>query len=202
VNKAITQGNKLDDPQGSIATYDELLERYGERDQPALQEQCAKALHNKGWIFGSLGDLPRSITYFDELLSRYGHSDSPTIQEQCQSALVNTSEFLLIIGQNEQAISRIEKVLGSSSYQNQESAIMVFFLWLAKANISEKDVLVSIQQLSPEVEFTWGWNDIRPLINKLSGSKKNKAECFIAYFEQHQNIAVLEACLKFCTEGQ
>ena len=72
---------------------------------------------------------------------------------------------------------------------------MPFLLWLAEADTTQDDVLAAIRSLSLEVEFTWGWDEIRPLVDKLSEPRKTQAECFIAFFEQHHDIAQLESCL-------
>ena len=68
----------------------ELLERYGESDLPAVQEQCAMALVNKAITQGNQLDDPQgSIATYDDVLERYGESDLPAVQEQCAKALVN-----------------------------------------------------------------------------------------------------------------
>lgn len=72
---------------------------------------------------------------------------------------------------------------------------MNFLLWLAEADTTQDDVLAAIRALSAEVEFSWGWDDIRPLVDKLPEPRKTQAECFIAFFEQHHDIAQLESCL-------
>ena len=72
---------------------------------------------------------------------------------------------------------------------------MHFLLWLAAADTTRDDVLAAIHALSPEVEFSWGWDDIRPLVDKLPEPRKTQAECFIAFFELHHDIAQLESCL-------
>ena len=86
----MTLGEKLNDPQGEVAVYDSLLQRFGESDLPAVQEQCATALVNKGVTLGEKLDDPQgAVAVYDSLLQRYGESALPAVQEQCATALVN-----------------------------------------------------------------------------------------------------------------
>lgn len=48
VNKGLTQG-MLDQPEAELATYEELLRRFGDDTDPALREQLALALNNRGF---------------------------------------------------------------------------------------------------------------------------------------------------------
>ena len=73
---------------------------------------------------------------------------------------------------------------------------MPFLLWLAEADATPQDVLAALRTLSPEVQFTWGWDDLRPLVEKLPEPRKTQAECFITLFGQHHDIATLEQCLE------
>ena len=194
VNKGWTLANKLNDPQGAVTVYD-MLHRYGDSALPAVQEQCATALVKKGVTLGRLDDFAGAIACYDDLLARYSQSENPAIQAQCQSAEENTAELLLVLGRNAEAIPRIRQVLARTDAANQKSAIMHFLLWLAAADTTQDDVLAAIRALSAEVEFSWGWGDIRPLVDKLPEPRKTQAECFIAFFEQHHDIAQLESCL-------
>ncbi|WP_323903724.1 SIR2 family protein, partial [Aeromonas hydrophila] len=54
-----------------INVYDELIQRFGTSDAPALQEQVAKALCNKGVRLSTLGRSEDAITVYDELLQRF-----------------------------------------------------------------------------------------------------------------------------------
>ena len=41
-------------PEEAIAVYDALIARFEDASEPALREQVAKALHNKGITLGQL----------------------------------------------------------------------------------------------------------------------------------------------------
>ena len=88
VSKGVRHGH-LGDSNAEIATYDQLISRYGDSDSPELQLQVAKALVNKGITQGQLDDSNAEIATYDQLINRYGDSDSPELQLQVARALVN-----------------------------------------------------------------------------------------------------------------
>jgi tetratricopeptide (TPR) repeat protein len=194
--------NNLNDPASVVAVYDALLHRYGDSAVSGVQEQCAKALFNKGWTLNRMHDVAGAVACYDDLLARYSQSENSVIQAQCQMTLANTVEPLLVWGRNAEAIPRIRQVLARTDAANQEFAIMLFLLWLAEADTTQDNVLAAIRALSPSVELTWVWDVIRPLVDKLPEPRKTQAECFIAFFEQHHDIAQLESCLANSTENR
>ncbi|MEZ5449208.1 MAG: hypothetical protein R3E89_09485 [Thiolinea sp.] len=137
-----------------------------------------------------------AVACYDAMLARYSHLENPAIQEQCQSALANTIEPLLVWDRKAEAIPRIHQVLERTDNTDQQYAIMPFLLWLAEAGATPQAVLAAIRALAPEVKFTsWDWSDIRPLVDQLPEPRKTQAECFIAFFGQHHDMATLEQCL-------
>ena len=193
--KGITLRRLLNDPQGAIAVYDELLRRYGEVDSTEVQEPCARALVNKGATLGQMNDLKGAVAVFDEVVTRHGDSRDPEIQAQCLSALSNSAELLLSLGHYEVATDRMRAVLARVGPADQESAIMPFLLWLAEADTTLEDVLAAISTLKAEVSFTWGFDEVHPIINKLPEARRAQARCLVAFFEQHHDFAWLETCL-------
>ncbi|MEZ5479561.1 MAG: tetratricopeptide repeat protein [Thiolinea sp.] len=78
LNKGVTLGEKLNDPQGEVAAYDDLLQRFGDSPVPGVQEQCAKALFSKGvTLRQQLNDPQGAVATYDKLLQRFGDSPSP-----------------------------------------------------------------------------------------------------------------------------
>jgi hypothetical protein len=58
-----------------VGTYDEVVARFGEDRAPALREQVATALVNKGVTLGQLGRSEEAVGADDEVVARFG-SDS------------------------------------------------------------------------------------------------------------------------------
>ncbi|MCX7108652.1 MAG: TIR domain-containing protein [Proteobacteria bacterium] len=190
-NKGVTLANKLNNPQAAVDCYNELLQRYGDSKRPEIQERCAKALVNKGTTLGRLDELPAAIVSFETLLANYQHSENPAIQAQCLLALGNLAETLLVTGRRDEAIVRLRQVLASVNNHQQEFAIMPFLLWLAGADITTGEVVAAIRGLSPEVQFTWGFSEIRPMLKQLTPQRQTEAASFIAFFEDHHDLSQL-----------
>lgn len=192
-NKGITLGEHLNDPNGEIAAYDELLSTFAESDHPEIQVQCAKALYSKALTLHSqLHNRAGTIACFDELLTRFAQSTVPGVQAQCRSALADSGELLLASGDTKEAVHRITQCLERTTADDQLFAIMPFLLWLADEAQGTKRVLNAIKQLSPEVAFTWGWDEITPLVAALDEPRKGQAECFIRFFTGEIDLAALE----------
>jgi tetratricopeptide (TPR) repeat protein len=97
-NKGVTLIEQLDDPEGGVDAYNELLERYGKPDAPEeMLGQCAKALYNKGLTLKSEFDDPQGeVDAYDELLNRYGKLDAPEeVLVACAAALFNKGVTLI-----------------------------------------------------------------------------------------------------------
>ncbi|MBI4492375.1 MAG: NACHT domain-containing protein, partial [Chloroflexi bacterium] len=88
VNKGVTLGS-LGRAEEAIATYDQVVARFGERPEAALAEQVAKALVNKGVRLGSLGRAEEAIATYDQVVVRFGERPEAALAEQVAKALVN-----------------------------------------------------------------------------------------------------------------
>jgi hypothetical protein len=58
-------------PVEKIQIIDQMLDIYSDSLLPVIQEQCANALYNKGWVLANkLNDPTGAVTVYDELLHR------------------------------------------------------------------------------------------------------------------------------------
>ena len=62
---------------GAVAAYDEVVARFGDAAEPALREQVARALVNKGVSSGELGASAAEVAVYDEVVARFGDAPSP-----------------------------------------------------------------------------------------------------------------------------
>ena len=141
------------------------------------------------------------INTYDELMTRYGESSQSNIKAHILSALSNSVEMLMVLKRYTFALKRLDKVLLQTDHSQQESAIMSFLKWLIyqlSPDLAEMDkmnkskVVASIQALDDSVVFSWGFSELMPLVDSLKSEKsKQHALCFINYFEQHADKAVL-----------
>ena len=127
------------------------------------------------------------------------YSPQEEIQNLCKQAsdvIANLQKYQNISTQ-EEAICVLQGLIPQLQPTQQEFAIIPFLMWLVEAGDGLNDVLSAIRALAPEVEFASAssWGDIRPLVEKLPEPRKTQAECFIAFFEQHHDIVMLESCL-------
>ena len=99
------------DPEAEIETYDGLIARFGESDQPALMEQVARAMLGKGITLGQTGDLAAEIETYDGVIARFGESDQPAVMEPVAWAMRNKGITLGQTGDLAAAISWLEQSL-------------------------------------------------------------------------------------------
>jgi tetratricopeptide (TPR) repeat protein len=65
-------------PDKAIAAYDEVVSKFGDRDETAVAEVVARALYNKAIACGKLGRPQEAIAACEEIVRRYGdRSESP-----------------------------------------------------------------------------------------------------------------------------
>ncbi len=77
------------DLEKEIAVYDELLGRYGDRDELVLAEKVAQTLFKKGARLAQLDRLTEAIDVYNEVVARYGDRDELVLADQVAKALLN-----------------------------------------------------------------------------------------------------------------
>ena len=88
-----------------------MLRRFGEATEPALREQVAKALVNKGYRQGQLKQSEAAIATYDEVLRRFGEATEPALRELVAKALVNKGITQGQLNQSEAEIATFDEVL-------------------------------------------------------------------------------------------
>lgn len=101
---------KLDKFEEAIAVYEQIDQRYGKDDTPAMRDLVAIALFNKGVRLGALSKSEEAINVYDQIDQRYGKDDSPAIRKQVVKALVNKGFRLGAMGKHEDAIAVYEQI--------------------------------------------------------------------------------------------
>jgi hypothetical protein len=59
-----------------------VIARFGEDAEPALREQAAKALFNKGATLGALGRSDEAIAVYDDVVALSGADAEPAMREK------------------------------------------------------------------------------------------------------------------------
>jgi len=93
------------DLQSAIDNLNLILLRYENSQDPALREQVARALVNKGITLGALDRSEEAISVYDEVVARFADVDEPALREQVARALFNKGITLGALARSEEAIS-------------------------------------------------------------------------------------------------
>lgn len=67
--------------------YSEVIDRFGDASEPALQAQVARALNNKGYRLGETGDNAGAIETYSKVIDRFGDASESALQAQVATAL-------------------------------------------------------------------------------------------------------------------
>ncbi len=110
VNGGVTQG-QIGEAQGAMATYNEVVERFGDSDVPELQAQVAEALVNRGVTQGRSGEAQGAMATYDEVVERFGDSDVPELQVQVAMALFNRGVTQGRSGEAQEAMATYDEVV-------------------------------------------------------------------------------------------
>ncbi|MCK6372683.1 MAG: hypothetical protein L6Q69_01100 [Zoogloea sp.] len=88
-------GVALGDTDEAIAAYELIETRFDNDTAPAVREQVAKALVNKGVALGQLGRTDEEIAAYDLVEARYANDTAPTLRESVAYAR-NSKGFTLL----------------------------------------------------------------------------------------------------------
>ena len=105
---ALWKQNRAED---ALATLDELVDRFGESETPAILEGVAMALFNKGVTLGRLDRLEEALNAWDEVVSRFGKSKAPTLLKPVAKALFNKGMALGRLDCPEEELSAYDEVV-------------------------------------------------------------------------------------------
>ena len=83
--------------------YDGVVARFGDAPEPALREQVATALVNKGITLDQLGRSEQAIEVNDWVVAQFGDAPEPALREQVAMALDNKGDSLVGLGQHRAA---------------------------------------------------------------------------------------------------
>jgi tetratricopeptide (TPR) repeat protein len=110
VNKGITL-EKLNRDEDAISAYDEVVRRFDDSTETAIQEQVAKALVNKGITLEKLNRDEDAISAYDEVVRRFDGSTETAIQEQVAAVLFYKGIRLGELNRNKDAISTYDEIV-------------------------------------------------------------------------------------------
>ena len=118
---------------------------------------------------------------------------------QCLMATQNSTEMLLLLGRMDEAASKGQSALDLMSSSDKNIPIMMLLIWLSGSGaITAAQICEAISALQSETNFTWGFDEIAPLIASLTPSRRTVAQAFIAYFQGAMSFNELKSlcCLQ------
>ena len=97
--------------QDVLATFDELLERFGETQVPELLVISAMAFVGRSAALIAMNRPEDGVADCDEVVRRFNDSEMPELLEQVASALVNKGSAFGVLGKLEEELATYEEVL-------------------------------------------------------------------------------------------
>ncbi|MGQ4656720.1 tetratricopeptide repeat protein [Aeromonas enteropelogenes] len=146
-NRGLAQ-SYLNQIEAAVATYDEVIHRFGDSTDPMLQESVAKALVNKGYLKGQHLGPDVAIGIYDEVIRRFGNAVEQTLKEQVAKALVNRGVLEGQQNKQEAALNTYEEVV--RRFSDVKSSVLEESV--AKALVNTGILQAQLSQLDAAVE--------------------------------------------------
>ena len=111
--------SELEDFEAEIATYDDVIQRFGERDEMDIQATVIRVLLNKGHRQRQLGETDAAIATYDDMIARFGDSDTSEFQVIVARVMVEKGILRRQLGDPTTAIAVFKKVVDSFGNNDQ-----------------------------------------------------------------------------------
>ena len=102
---------RLQRPEDALATYDEVMQRFGASKTPALREAIATALLGKGDIFWKLQRPEDALATCDEVIRRFEANEAPALREAVATALLNKGTTFGRLNRPEDTLATYDEVV-------------------------------------------------------------------------------------------
>ena len=94
-----------------LATYDEVLERFGDSEAHDVLALVAESLFNKGGVLRTLNRLEDALVVYDELVQRFSDSETPTLFAYAAKGLLNKGATLDGLNRTEEELAAYSELL-------------------------------------------------------------------------------------------
>ena len=140
---------RLNRSEQKIQVYDEVAERFGERQEAPIPEKVTGSLYNKGVRLGSLNRSEEAILIYDKLIEHFGKRTEAPIAELVARALFNKGARLVSLNRLDEVIQTCDEVIDRFG-ERPEAPIAELVaralnnkgMALAKLNRSEEAILI------------------------------------------------------------
>jgi len=101
----------LDRREGALASFREVVDRFGDTELDGVQVEVANAYVNCGLVQGDLGKLEEEFSTYSEALERFAEMRKESLDGPISQALLNRGLALLRMGRREDAVANFEQIL-------------------------------------------------------------------------------------------
>ena len=131
---ALVRGNR---PREAFDACEEVVQRFGESDSPAVLELVARAFVARGTLLYELDRPQDALAVFDEAVERFGASEVPEVQASVATALFHRGVVLGELGRAADAIAAYDAVVLAFG----DSEVPELMAPVAKALVNKGSVL-------------------------------------------------------------
>ena len=130
-------------PEETLAGCEEMVLRFGESEDPAVQEWVGKALVNKGFVLNQLLQRPDdAMATCEEVVRRFGASETPVLQETVAGALVNKGNAFGNLQRPDDALTAYDEVV--RRFGTSETPALQ--TWVAQALVYKGGIFDGLQR--------------------------------------------------------
>ena len=190
--------------EAALATFDELLRRFGETEAPALLATVAKALVSKGAVLAALNRQEEALAACDEVLYRFADSDAPEFLEQIASALVNRGVVLATLKRREEALAACDELL----HRLADSDVPRFLELVARAFVTKGAALVALNRweealaASNEVLFRFAESEVPELLEQVAKALLTKGVALGKLERLEEELAAYNEVMRRFGDGE
>lgn len=102
INKAISLAQAGQDAE-ALASYDDLLGRFGDSEDPNLQLYVARALFSKGSHLGDHSNPEAALPVYDDFLTRFSKTENGGLQIGVATTYLKKAIYLISLGRLDEA---------------------------------------------------------------------------------------------------
>lgn len=113
-NKGVILGN-MGQSDDEIKLYEEVIDNFGNSDEPVIREVVANALFNKGVVLSERNMTNEAKSEFDEVLSRSEGTEDPGYKEKAAKSLINIGN----LDKGDAGIESYDKVIREFGGENE-----------------------------------------------------------------------------------
>ena len=186
------------DPEESLATWDEVVQRFGESRSPEVFQLVALALFCKAEALGELNRPEEALAAFEEARRRFGEGDTEVDVEMLAGALLSKGVTLAQLDRTEESLAVLEEVVrrfGECPLPEvlEQVAAALFCKGVALAILNRREEALAAYE---EVGRRLGKSDTEEHLALLARALFNKAVSLGELGRTQESLAVYEEVVR------